>query len=134
MIDSEPVIFDYVSKQVKGIYGEKFLFANTYRESSAEFPFAFAIEIANSVYEKVRTTNIENAQKVVWEVQVFSNLAVGAKFQAKEIMSIIDAAFSEIGFTRTMMEPVPNFQNPYIYRILARYTGIVDKDLWIYTQ
>ena len=134
MIDSEPVIFNYISNYVKGIYGESFPIASEYKESFPKFPVAVATEIDNSVYERMRTRTIENAQKVTWEINVFSNLVGSGKFQAREIMAVFDKAFAEIGFTRTMMTPAPNYQDQNIYRIVVRYSGVVDKDLWIYTE
>lgn len=134
MIDSEPAIFDHLSKRVRSVYGDSFPIYSQYVESSAKFPAAIAMETDNVVYQKMRTVNIENAQKVTWEINVFSNLIGGSKFEAREIMAVFDEAFAEIGFTRTMMTPAPNFQNFNIYRIVARYEGVVDKDLWIYTQ
>lgn len=134
MIDSEPAIFNHLSKRVRAVYGDQFKIYSQYVESSAEFPAAIAMEIDNVVYEKMRTDKIENAQKVTWEINVFSNLIGGGKFEAREIMLVFDSAFEEIGFTRTMMTPAPNFQNSKIYRLIARYYGVVDKELRIYTQ
>jgi len=49
-------------------------------------------------------------------------------------METIDNEFSKIGFTRTMCNPVSNLQDATIYRIVARYEGVADKNFRIYTK
>lgn len=71
------------------------------------------------------TTKIENASTVLFEVNVFSNKAFAAKLEARDIAKTADEGFSEIGFTRIMMNPTPNLQDNTIFRITARYEGVV---------
>ena len=57
-----------------------------------------------------------------------------AMFHRWDIMETIDNEFSKIGFTRTMCNPVSNLQDATIYRIVARYEGVADKNFRIYTK
>lgn len=103
-----------------------------YTPSPASFPAVTIEETNNSVYQRMRTTNIENAASVLYEVNVYSNKVGYKKAEAQEIMSFIDDIMSGLGFTRTMCNPLPNLADATIYRLTARYEAIIDKDLWIY--
>jgi hypothetical protein len=81
----------------------------------------------------MRTTRIENAARVMYEVNVYSNKDGYRKLEARAIMADVDEILSGLGFTRTMLNPVPNMQDGTIFRLTARYDAVVDKDLWIYT-
>lgn len=97
-----------------------------------KLPAVSIVEADNRVFERMRTENIENAASVMYEVNIYSNKASGGKTEAKAIAATADAAFAAIGFTRTLSNPAPNFNDARIYRIVCRYEATVDKDLWIY--
>lgn len=131
MIDLENDVFDVVAKELraahKGIYA-----VGEYVPAPPKFPAVSIVEADNRVLERMRTLNIENAATVMYEVNIYSNKASGKKTEAKAIAATLDAEFSKIGFTRTMKNQVPNFNDATIYRIVCRYEAIVDKDFWIY--
>lgn len=133
MIDIETDVFDTVAKVVREKYPGIFM-SGEQTNSPASFPAVTIVEQDNSVYQKMRTTAIENAVQVMYEVNVFSNLSGYKKQQAKEILTVIDGEFEKMGFTRTFREPVDNLQDGSIYRYVARYEGVADKDFWIYTS
>lgn len=138
MIDIDNDVFAAVAVPLREKYGKdtngkyKIFVAGEYTSSPASFPAATIEEVDNSVYQKMRTANIENAASVPYEVNVFSNKIGYKKAEAQEIMSFIDEIMSSLGFTRTMCHPLPNLADATIYRLTARYEAIVDKDLWIY--
>lgn len=103
-----------------------------YVEAPPSFPAVSIIENGNSVVQRYRTLNIENAAIVMYEVNVYSNKASGKKQEAKDIAATLDEAFANIGFTRTMRNQVANLNDATIYRIVCRYEAIIDKDFWIY--
>ena len=131
MIDIENDVYDYISKalttQYQGIY-----VSGEYVPAPPSFPAVSIVEMNNRVFERMRTLNIENAAVVTFECNVYSNKAAGKKAEAKEIASTLDSAFASIGFTRTMKNPVPNYKDATIHRIVCRYEAIVDKNFWIY--
>lgn len=104
----------------------------------AQFPAVTIVETDNSVYAKMRTTVIENAAKLLYEVNVYTNTIGYKKSEAQEIMNDIDAEFVALGFTRTMLSPTPNLQDATIYRLLGRYEGVAqpegDDTVRIYTR
>ena len=57
----------------------------------------------------------------MYEINVFSNLMVGKKSQAKSIFKDIDAVMAGLGFTRTVKTAIPNLENATIYRMVGRY-------------
>ncbi len=134
MIDVEKEIFGYVSKAVRAQYPKIFM-TGEYVKTPSSFPCVYLVETDNQIYRNTRDSgNIENHAQVVYEVNVFSNLTTGKKSQCREIMSLIDDKLASIGFTRTMMNPVPNEEDATIYRLVARYRAIISKDNTIYRR
>ena len=131
MIDIENDVFNAVATALRTahsgiqVYGE-------YVESPAKFPAVTIVEADNRILERMRTTSIENAASVMYEINVYSNKSVGKKAEAKAIATTADNVMSSIGFTRTFREQVPNMKDATIYRIVCRYEAVIDKDLWIY--
>ncbi len=133
MIDAESDVFGIVATKLRDTYDGIFV-SGEYVDTPARFPAVSLFEADSSVYQRVRTTNIENAEKVMWEVNVYSNKTGYKKMEAKKIMDTVDTELAQLGFTRTMMTPASNLQDATIYRIVARYEAVIDKDLWIYTS
>lgn len=131
MIDIENDVFTYIATKLRAAHSGIWV-SGEYVASPAKFPAVTIVEADNRVLERMRTTNIENAASVMYEVNVYSNKTSGKKAEAKAVMNTADEAFAEIGFTRTFREQVPNLADSTIYRIVARYQGVVDKDLWVY--
>lgn len=134
MIDVEGLVFSQIAQAVRDKFGKDFVSMYSQKTSApAKFPAVTIVEQDNNVYQRARTTNIENAVSVMYEVNVFSNVYTGErKTQAKSILATIDQKFAEMGFTRTMSTPADNLQDNTITRYVARYEAVVDKDFWIY--
>lgn len=140
MTSPESFVFSKVAGILRAEYPNIFV-SGEFVDSPAKFPAATIIEADNDVYKKMRTTTIENAAQLMYQVDVFSNKTGYKKSEAKAIMDTIDQQFAALGFTRTMCNPVSNLQDATIYRIVARYTGVVvpeitgaDENLRIYTH
>lgn len=131
MIDIENDIFDYVAKTLRAEYSG-LLVISDFVEAPAKFPVVTLVEADNRILQRVRTDNMENGVSVMYELNVYSNKAVGKKSEAKAIANSADAIFNELGFTRTFREQVPNLKDATIYRIVCRYEAVVDKNLVIY--
>lgn len=91
----------------------------------AGFPAATISETSNSVYERMRTTKIENAARIMIEVNAYSNKIGYKKSEAKSIAAAADTVLAELGFTRITMNPTTNLQDATIYRITARYEAVI---------
>lgn len=135
MIDIETIIFSTIA----GVLREKYsniLVAGEYTDTPARFPAVTIVEIDNSVLQRMTTyaPYMENAASVAYEINVYTNTIGYKKSEAKDIMQTIDDEFAKLGFTRTMCNPISNLQDATIYRMIARYEGIADKNYTIYTN
>lgn len=134
MIDVENEIFSAVSEVVRATYPKVFM-TGEYVKSPSSFPCVSLVEISNAVYRNSSTTTVEeNHAAVTYEVNVYSNKSKGKKAECREIVNVIDRKLAEIGFTRMMLEPVPNMEDATIYRMVARYRAIISKEKIIYRR
>ena len=131
MIDIEADIFTAIENAVLTAHPNVYC-TSEYVAVPPKLPCVSVVEADNRVLARMRTTNVENAASGMYEVNIYSNKASMKKSEAKAITSTLDSAFAEIGFTRTMRNQVPNFNDATIYRIVCRYEAVVDKDFWIY--
>lgn len=134
MINVETEIFDYISSKVRAVYSDIFI-SGEYVKSPSSFPAVSIIEMDNTVNTFTQTsTETENHANLMYEVNVYSNKTKGKKSECKEIISLIDKEMTFIGFNRTMLQPIPNMDDATIYRITARYKGVVSQDKVIYRR
>lgn len=134
MIDIESEVFSIVSKKVREKY-PKIYMTGEYVKSPPSFPCVSLIETDNQIYRNTRDSgSIENHAQVLYEVNVYSNKTSGKKAECKAIISVIDSSMESLGFTRTLMNPVPNEEDATVYRMVARYRAIVSKEKVIYRR
>jgi len=133
MIDVESQVYAAVSKAVKKKFPKAFT-SGEYTDTPAKFPAVTVTESDNTVLKRLRTNDqLENAVSVMYEVNIYTNTVGYKKLEAKEILSVVDDEMEGSGFTRTYCSPIANIQDATIYRIVARYEGVVDRDHWVYT-
>lgn len=133
MIDIENAVFDTVATAFDLAYPNGSRYGEPI-DAPAVFPCMTLVEIDNYAYERSFTdVPTENDAWVVYEVNVYSNLQTGAKQQCRAIMNLVDASMQDLGFQRTMCSPTRN-SAAGIYRLTARYRGVVSKDYYIYKQ
>ena len=127
MIDIENDVFNAVATALRtehvGIW-----VSGEFVDSPAKFPAVTIVESDNRVFERMRTRRIENAVRVMYEVQIYSNKASGKKAEAKAIADTADGVFARLGFTRTMRSQVANLKDATIYRIVCRYEAVVGEN------
>lgn len=127
MIDVENDVFNAVATALRTAHVGIWV-AGEYVDSPAKFPAVTIVEADNRIFERMRTRKIENAVRVMYEVQIFSNKASGKKAEAKEIANTADGVFASLGFTRTMRSQVANIKDATIYRIVCRYEAVVGEN------
>jgi len=134
VIDIESEVFNIVSKATRAKY-PKIYMTGEYVKSPPSFPCVSLIETDNQIYRNTRDSgNIENHAQVLYEVNVYSNKTSGKKAECKAIIAFIDTQMEALGFTRTLMNPVPNEEDATVYRMVARYRAIVSKEKVIYRR
>lgn len=131
MVDIENELFTKVAAVLREKYSGIYV-TGEYLNAPSSFPAVSVIEMDNTTYD-VDSSGETHAQ-LMYEVNVYSNLTRGKKSQCKEIANVIDGIFTGCGFSRIMKQPVPNMNDATIYRIVARYRGVADKDKNIYRR
>ena len=134
MIDCENEIFDIVSKAVREKYPSVFI-SSEYVRTPSKFPFVSLIEMSNTAYDRTQTSgSLENHVSVMYEVNVYLNKTSGKKSECKAIATLIDNELAALGFSRTMLQPIPNMDDATIYRMTGRYTAVISKDKKLYRR
>ncbi|MBP3884068.1 MAG: hypothetical protein J6D54_03905 [Olsenella sp.] len=127
MIDIEIDFFDELARLVLAEYPEAYV-SNEYERVPSQFPAVFILE-SNNTEERstVSTFEGEEAVALTYEVQVAHPSAKRGKAVCKEIVRIVSDRMRERNMSRTMCMPVDNAEDPSVFRMIARYTGIVDR-------
>lgn len=134
MINVETEIFSSVANKVRAEYPDIFM-TGEYVKSPSSFPSVSLVEMDNTVYTSTQTsTEIENHASLMYELDVYSNKTKGKKSECKAIASLIDKEMASFGFTRIMLQPIPNMDDATIYRIKGRYKAVISKDKVIYRR
>lgn len=134
MIDIEREVFSIIAKALREKYPNVSV-VGEYVKSPSKFPCVSIIESDNSVYNRTQTNgSLENHAEVMYEVNIYSNKSSGKKSECKGIASLIDNKFATLGFSRIMLQPVPNMDDATIYRMVGRYEGVVSKDKIVYRR
>ena len=104
-------------------------------KSPPSFPCVSLVEADNQSYRQSQTTDsLENHASLLYEVNIYSNKTKGKKAECKAIAAIIDNELARLGFTRSMLNPIPNEEDATIYRMVGRYKAIVSKNNVIYRR
>ena len=134
MINIENEIFNIVSTKVRAEFPNIYM-SGEYVKSPPSFPATSLIEMDNTAYTSTQTScGNENHATIMYEVNTYSNKVKGKKSECKTIMTLIDKEMTELGFTRTMLQPIPNMDDATIYRMTARYKAVVSKDKTIFRR
>ena len=134
MINVENEIFDILAKAVRTAFPGAFV-VSEYVKSPSRFPCVSIVEMDNTAYDRTQTSGSrENHADVTYEVNIYSNKTSGKKSECKAIASLIDNEFATLGFSRTMLQPIPNGDDATIYRMVGRYRGVVSKDKKVFRR
>ena len=134
MIDCENEIFSIVANAVRNVYPDSYIIGE-YVKSPPKFPCISLVEMDNSVYTRTQTnSSVENHAELMYELNVYSNKKSGKKSECKAIASLIDNELAALGFSRNMLQPIPNLDDATIYRMVGRYRAVVSKDKMIFRR
>lgn len=130
-MDVESYVFDTVSKAAK----KKFSTLKTASWNSAtepEFPFAMIQQTDDyDVQSTLNSTHANEARRVTFEVNVYSDKANGRKAEAKSISAYIAQVFKSLGFVETAGgSPIDltDEQNRHLARYMSRFEASVQND------
>ena len=134
MINIEKEVFDRIAMAVRNEYPGAYV-VGEYVKSPSQFPCVSIVEIDNVAYDRTQSSgSLENHADVTYEVNIYSNKTSGKKSECKAIAALIDNELATLGFSRTMLQPIPNMDDATIYRMTGRYRGVVSKDLKIFRR
>lgn len=134
MIDIETDVFNTVSTNVREEYPDIFM-SGEYVKAPPSFPAISLVEMDNTPVVSTQTSSDgENHVTVMYEVNVYSNKKTRKKSECKKILSLIDNQMQYLGFTRIMLQPIPNMDDATIYRMVARYKAVISKNKTIYRR
>lgn len=92
-----------------------------------EFPALILTEGDNYSYTRTMDSgSYDNHCVLVYFIDAYSDDPKNKKELCKSLISKADEIIQGEGFVRTMCAPVPNLSAPEIYRIRARYEGVVE--------
>jgi hypothetical protein len=134
MINVENEIFDIMVKAIQSKYPSAYV-VGEYCKSPARFPCISIVEMDNTAYDRTQTSgSLENHADLIYEVNIYSNKTSGKKSECRAIASLLDNEFATLGFSRTMLQPIPNGDDATIYRMVGRYRGVVSKDKYVFRR
>lgn len=134
MIDVENEIFSKVAAAVRAAFPSVFM-SGEYIRTPPKFPFVSLVEMSNTAYDRTQSSaGLENHASLMYEVNVYSNKTSGKKSECKAIAALIDNEMAALGFSRTMLQPIPNMDDATIYRMTGRYTAVISKEKKLYRR
>lgn len=127
MIDISNVVLRKIRDAVIAVYETADVLSYD-PDSITSYPCVSVVEYDNYTHrESLDTEAVERNAHVVYEINVYTNNSNGKRAEAKAIMNIVDNVMVANKFTREFLRPVPNIDRS-VYRMYARYTGIVGAD------
>lgn len=133
MIDVEAAVFNRVAEKFDIAYPNGTRVSEPI-DAPASFPCMSLVEADNATYTgSLDSAMTEHDSWLMYELNVYSNLASGAKQQCKEIIALVDDELLAMGFTRTFCHQTKNADTK-IYRMTARYRAVISEELRIYRK
>lgn len=132
MIDYENRIYSGLKKALDTSSIGKVSMSTDLSASPTSFPHIAVCEADNSVYDKtIDSGSNENHVKAMYEINIYSNHKTARKTEAKKIFDEVDKYMATLGFTRISKVPIGTQS---LFRIVARYQGIISKKFEIYRR
>lgn len=96
-----------------------------YVKAPSSFPHV-SITQSDTVTVYMKTSDTRQYDRLLFEINIYSNKTSGKKTECKAIAKAIDDVMFSMNFRRMSMTPVPNMEDASIYRIVARYRVTTD--------
>ena len=133
MIDCEYVIFNTIALALREKYNGASVVSEA-MDKPSNFPAISIVQINSSTYDRMMISTNQDFNETTFEVNVYANNQTGKRFKCKEIINDISEEFKKMGFKMAMCEPIENFSDTTIYRIVARFSAVLDDDGLSYTH
>lgn len=119
MIDIENLVYTNIRNAVVA-FQPSVSVSGTYTDVPSSFPHV-SIEETDSFVptETMSTSDREFAANLTYTVNIYTNTAT-AKSDAKALAAVVNDAFADMGFARSMKQEMPNIDRT-IYRLIMRF-------------
>ena len=123
MIDCENEVYTRVAQELRAAHSGINV-TGDYANVPSSFPHVSIIQSDNLTVKKY--TDDEEMIQAVFDVDIYSNAKTGKKTEAKKISKTVSDAFFRMNFRRLHLIPVPNRDDPSIYRLTASFEAMTD--------
>ena len=128
MIDIESQVFARIATRLRESFDGIYV-TGEYVKTPSSFPAVSLVEMDNIPLTRTQTSDsVENHAVLMYELNVYSNKTAGKKTECKKIAAMVDEEMAAMGFTRTMLNTIPNIDDATIYRMVGRDRAVVSKD------
>lgn len=133
MIRIEGYIFETLSKPLRENFKPIFIMGET-PDENVQFPMVIIEEQFNNTYQPTYDSSLlENHTKVIYLINIYSNLTRGKKKQVQNIADIINKELLKLNFKRVNYQSLSNHSGATVHRVVMRYEAIIGKDFKIYS-
>ena len=130
MIDFSNEIFNAVAADLRSLY-PGIRVVGEFVNSPTAFPTVTIDEIRNTP-EHLDGADYNKYARIIYRVQVFSNLENGKRVQAREIYGAVDRKMQSMGMFCKTYTTTPEVYNAEVYSITATYEAIIDRNGVVY--
>ena len=131
MIDGEVKIFSRVHGRVASKCAPKMFVSTAITEKPTAFPAGCLIEISNITDTgRQSSTPIENFAVITYQLEVYAT----TKNKCREVYAEADEEMISMNFNRISGAYMDNAGNTKVFRYVARYEAVMDKDGNIYRR
>ena len=132
MINNSSEMFTRITTALQE-YDSSVKTSSVYTNSPSSYPFVSVEMVMNDVYEQgIDSGDIENFADMSYEINVYSKGDTRMS-RAWKLLEVADNVMKSVGYLRVSATPMQD-QNETLYRIIARYEGVVSKDLKVYRR
>jgi hypothetical protein len=134
VIDIETPVYNRVATKMAELYPYVFM-SSEYIAAPSRLPaVSLGVNTSAEDIEGIDSSLEENFNDITFEMNVYSNAEFGKKDEAKALAQAVDTEMRNMGFYRSILNPVPNMSDSTIYRILGRYRAKAGSDGNIYRR
>lgn len=133
MVDAEELLFTELLKRLQAKYAwarnGKVGFSNDWMRKPEQLPWVTFCEEDNRTEIRYHdTSNEENAARLTYQVDVWTNREPGRKKDGRRIIKAIDEELLAMGFRRTYLNNDPSLADASLYRYIGRYSTVAEQD------
>ena len=132
MIDKSNEIVTLGTKKLRETY-PNITVIGEYVDTPSKFPCVTLDETSN-IPVHLDSATVNKYANIQYRVQVFSNKESGKRAECREIYNTIDELLQSIGLVCTSYVTTPTVYNSSIYQITAIYSGVIDRNGYIFRR